>query len=193
MYARLFVTASILLMLSVYTITIQASDSERVDTAVREARQVAVEGPFGNFVMDDESTRPLIMVALDEGIAPVKSLIEHAINLELRQRVLLFWLVSREDGHYLDNYCRSWKEVLDNYSYTPLRSPSDMSGEKGDEVGPGQVLAAIDNEPLELQECDIYLSGTTQFNSNSKMLFAAEGVPESRIFSMQMRREDRNN
>ena len=46
MYARLFVTASILLMLPVYATTIQASDSERIDTAVREARQVASEGPF---------------------------------------------------------------------------------------------------------------------------------------------------
>ena len=46
MYARLFVTASMLLMLSVYATTIQASDSERNDTAVREARQVASQGPF---------------------------------------------------------------------------------------------------------------------------------------------------
>ena len=46
MYVRLFVTASMLLLLSVYVTTIQASDSERVDTAVREARQVASEGPF---------------------------------------------------------------------------------------------------------------------------------------------------
>ena len=46
MYARLFVTANIPLMLSVYTTTIQASESEIIDTAVREARQVAMEGPF---------------------------------------------------------------------------------------------------------------------------------------------------
>ena len=33
-------------MLPAYATTIQASDSERTNTAVREARQVASEGPF---------------------------------------------------------------------------------------------------------------------------------------------------
>lgn len=156
-----------------------------------KSERIRVEGPFGNFVLDDESTRPLIMIAFDGGLAPLKSLIEHAINLELSQRVLLYWLVSEEDGHYLDNYCRSWKEVLDDYSYIPLWLPAEMPTEKGEEEGLRVIVKEIRDEVLELQECDLYLAGTEVFISFYRAFFADEGVPESRIFSAQMRREDR--
>ena len=51
--------------------------------AVGRGVNAAVEGPSGRFVLDDSSPRALLFVAFGTGFAPIESLIEHAINLEL--------------------------------------------------------------------------------------------------------------
>ncbi len=86
--------------------------------AAKVGDSVAIDGPFGEFVLDPDVTRPLVMVAEGEGFAPIKSLIEQAINLELPQRVSLYRMAEAEAGPpYLDNLCRSWVDALDCFDY----------------------------------------------------------------------------
>ena len=51
---------------------------------LKDVATVRVEGPRGEFVLDEASTRPLVFVAFDTGFAPIKSLIEHAMALDSR-------------------------------------------------------------------------------------------------------------
>ena len=82
--------------------------------------QVMLSGPDGDFVLDTTSQRPLIFIAYETGFAPLKSLIEHAISLELTQPIHLYWAARHTDGHYLENHCRSWQDALDNFRYTAI-------------------------------------------------------------------------
>ncbi|SCZ57875.1 2Fe-2S iron-sulfur cluster-binding protein [Thiohalomonas denitrificans] len=75
---------------------------------------LAIEGPYGNFTLDESSSAPLVMVAEGTGFAPIKSLVEHFIALERELPVRLFW-IAEPGGHYLENVCRSWRDVLDNF------------------------------------------------------------------------------
>lgn len=148
---------------------------------------VEIVGPFGDFTLNEESSRPIVMVAYEEAIAPIKSLIEQAINLEVSQQLSLYWIASSSDGHYLDNYCRSWQEALDNYSYHPLLLPSDMSLKDGVISLSQKICEGLSK----LEEADLYLAGPAFFQALMKRLFIAAGVPEPHIFTVQIRDERR--
>ena len=69
-------------------------------------------------MLEDASTRPVIFLAFGVGFAPIKSLIQHAMSLDLAETMDLHWL---EDGtgHYQNNLCRAWADALDNFTYVP--------------------------------------------------------------------------
>jgi CDP-4-dehydro-6-deoxyglucose reductase len=83
----------------------------------REVGRVIVEGPYGKRSLLVQHERPLIFIAKDSEFGAIKSLIEQVINLELTQPVRLFWIASDDKQHYMENYCRSWREQLDNYRF----------------------------------------------------------------------------
>jgi ferredoxin-NADP reductase len=84
--------------------------------------EVSVWGPWGRFVLERESTRPLVFVAIDDGFAPINSLIEHAIAVDAAESITLYWAATRPGGQYLPNQCRAWAAALDEFHYRPLRS-----------------------------------------------------------------------
>jgi len=80
---------------------------------------VALSGPAGRFVFNLASRAPLVFVAWNDGFAPVKSLIQHAMSLEISETMHLYWMAPRT-GQYRDNLCRSWADAYDNFNYVPL-------------------------------------------------------------------------
>src|SRR3954471_22985508 len=42
--------------------------------------QVSVEGPFGDFLLPDDGQRPVVFIAGDTGIAPIRSIVLHMIS-----------------------------------------------------------------------------------------------------------------
>lgn len=94
--------------------------SEYVFTQLKPSQSVMIEGPWGNFTLDETSRRPILFVAYETGFAPIKSIIEHAIALELEQPMHLYWMAHRPGDHYLQNLCRSWLDALDNFRFSPL-------------------------------------------------------------------------
>lgn len=109
---------------------------------------VRIEGPHGHFVMKLDSRRSVIFVAWGDAFAPIKSLIQHAMSLELAESMHLYWV---EDGlgHYQDNLCRAWADAYDNFAYHPL------SGE----AEPDAIVDAILNLHDDLSRTDIYAAG----------------------------------
>jgi CDP-4-dehydro-6-deoxyglucose reductase len=132
---------------------------------------LALEGPFGDFLLDEESRRARVFVALGAGMGPVLSLIEQLIAVGGTERVDLYLGDRCEKGSHLDNLVRSWQDVLDNFRYHTLagttscraiaeRLDSDgrMSGAEVYLAGPapeiGIIADAIATRPHRLQkEC----------------------------------------
>lgn len=138
---------------------------------------ILVEGPFGEFTLDEESRRPMVMVAEDTCFAPLKSLIEHAISLDLPQSIILFWLAAVDKSHYLANYCRSWENALDQFVYIPLTlsSGKELSAAYAD-----VVEEIISRSPIE-SEIDLYLATPSDLGNKLAQAFAERGTPRSRI------------
>ena len=124
----------------------KAFDDLRKEDAVR------IHGPHGSNVFKLDSRRPALFVAWEDGFAPVNSLIQHAMSLEVSEGMHLYWAAS-ELGHYRDNLCRSWADALDNFSYQPI----------GTEAGEAETAARILADFPDMGRIDIYAAGPANF------------------------------
>lgn len=113
---------------------------------------VRIEGPHGKFVMTLDSRRSVVFVAWGDAFAPIKSLIQHAMSLEVAESMNLYW-VADELGHYQDNQCRAWADAYDNFVYQPLSRDG----------GPDALVEAILVHHPSLARADIYAAGPTRF------------------------------
>ena len=151
--------------------------------ALRRGSRAAVEGPTGHFVLDDDSPREHLFLACDLGFAPVESLIEHAINLDLDAPIRLI-RVERGSGRslpYRHNYCRAWADALDGFHYHAL--------DTSDADEPWHVLAARVVETAfgsasstgGVDAADAYVAGPTGFTDACRGLLLEAGIPEGRV------------
>ena len=144
---------------------------------------VIIRGPQGSFLFDDNSTRPVLFIAFETGFAPIKSIIEHAISLERSQPMTLYWLTHKP---YQENYCRSWVDALDNFSYHSVTSDAGLA--------PGTDLLHLagliaGNHPY-LEACDIYLNGPSALFDGMKQQLVEHGADETHIYTDSMIRID---
>ena len=129
---------------------------------IKAGDDISVWGPWGDFVLEKGSVRPLVFIAIDEGFAPVNSLIEHAIAVDAAESIALYWASSRPGGQYLPNQCRAWAAALDEFSYLPLavdELPTALAASPG--------LAAS----------DVFLAGAAERVEPLAAALLAGGVP----------------
>lgn len=141
--------------------------SELLFSGLKTHDSIEVEGPFGEFVLEDASTRPIIFVAFGVGFAPIKSLIQHAMSLDLAEAMDLHWLADGA-GHYQNNLCRAWADALDNFTYVPHAQMTDVE----------TTLANIVTDYPDLHRFDVYAAGTAAQLQIAKSLFLKQGLPE---------------
>jgi CDP-4-dehydro-6-deoxyglucose reductase len=99
----------------------QLRESARTGTAIH------IKGPHGEFTLDEDSSRPLVFIACNTGIAPIKSLVEHAMALDTADQIHLCWITTPGNSHYAGNLCRAWEDALDNFHYTALEADADAA------------------------------------------------------------------
>lgn len=136
------------------------------EDAVARKSTLMLEGPEGDFLLHEESERPAIFLSIDDGIAPIKSLIEHAIAIGNAVTLHLFRLDAIPVGSYLGNLCRSWNDALDNFTYERL--PADMDA--------ADIAKALQQRFSALEECDVYVAAPSAWIDGLHTAFLAGGV-----------------
>jgi CDP-4-dehydro-6-deoxyglucose reductase, E3 len=151
--------------------------AERVFAGLKDVDTVRVEGPRGEFVLDEDSARPLVFIAFDTGFAPVKSLIEHAMALDASETLHLVWAARGERGHYLDNLCRSWSDALDNFRYDAVAAAPDAP----DEALARSVLQRVLPAHPRLEDVDAYVAGPAQAVQAAEWHLLEHGLPRAQL------------
>ena len=149
--------------------------AETLFTTLKANDTVEVEGPYGEFVLDEDSPRPVIFLAFGAGFAPIKSLIQHAMSLEIAESMDLHWLAD-EAGHYQDNLCRAWADALDNFNYVPHAQADELES----------VLKSIVVDYPDLHRFDVYAAGTAAQLERAREHFVREGLHGARWFANAM-------
>ncbi|HEC17949.1 MAG TPA: 2Fe-2S iron-sulfur cluster binding domain-containing protein [Gammaproteobacteria bacterium] len=136
---------------------------------LKKGDPVTVTGPEGQFLLNEDSQRGQIYIAYGAGFAPVKSIIEHAMALELPSEMDLYWIVDKEDELYLHNLCRSWDDALENFNYHP-RVNRD-------------ALETLLSTPETLRKRDVYLAGPEDRVLSASERLLAAGLPPGQLKS----------
>ena len=144
---------------------------------IHPTEMVTVTGPEGDFSLHDEAPRAAIFIALDDGFAPLKSLIQHAISIDTVESYHLYWIASKKDGHYLDNLCRSWRDSLDNFRYTPLTLEATGSAPEA----PAKVLAEVVQDAGNLNAYDFYVAGPEPFVAAASTFLRGHGLSQTQL------------
>jgi CDP-4-dehydro-6-deoxyglucose reductase len=141
--------------------------------AVHTGDAVDLWGPYGNFVLNPDSTRALAFLCCDAGFAPVKSLVEHALARDVFPAISVCWAATRPGGQYFANQCRAWADALDGFDYLPVDAP--------DAAAAGRAGAAALGALPDICGRDHYVVGAEPFVEAAHAQLLAAGVPGERI------------
>lgn len=130
---------------------------------------VEIAGPFGGFVLDDASARPLLFVAEGAGYAPIKGLLQHALSLDRAPSIALHWFGGAE-GLYQEALPRSYAAALDEFRYVPVSNPGAEAR--------AAALATLAGAP-ELAKTDVYAAGSPGFLASLHAALASTGLPDA--------------
>ena len=157
--------------------------SDYVFDQLKAGDTVSIRGPLGEFVLNAESTRPIVFLAFCNGFAAVKSLMEHAMALDQAESIHLLWIATKESGIYLPGLARAWADALDNFHYVPILVGGDLDATASRQE---QAIARVLTPQLQaipnLSRADIYIAGPDLALAAMKNILLGLAVPEQQIF-----------
>ena len=129
----------------------QVKDSLKVKDIVR------IQGPFGTFFLRKEDPRPIIMIAGGTGFAPIKGLIEDAIESGFEQAIHLYWGARSEADLYLNAIAEQWAQQIPGFRYTPVLSSQEETQTWQGRTG--FVDQAVHQDYENLSKYSVYAAG----------------------------------
>lgn len=159
-----------------------SSASDTITTEQLAPRErVIIEGPHGQFVInaaepnrqagDETGEQSKCLIAIGEGFAAIKPLVELILSLERDIPCILIWIASESIGHYQHNLARSWGDVFDNVAYLPLNSVDEFN------------IEHLQNTGVSPADTDFYISGNNSDSDRKRLceLLTQAGVPDKNL------------
>jgi CDP-4-dehydro-6-deoxyglucose reductase len=151
--------------------------SDHVFNKLKHGDLIEINGPQGNFILDEDSPRPLVFIAWRTGFAPIRSLVEHAMALEVADSIHVVWVAEHKKARFLDNLCRSWADALDNFHYLPV----DVDLRRGDLDSQKSIFGRLGIKAENLAGHDFYIAGNKLLLADCQKALASHGVKPARI------------
>ncbi|MFP5506287.1 MAG: 2Fe-2S iron-sulfur cluster-binding protein [Gammaproteobacteria bacterium] len=162
--------------------------AEHVFARMKLRDSLEIEGPFGDFVLDEASSRPILYIAFETGFAPIKSLIEHAISLEMNQPMRLLWIARHRADHYLVNHCRAWQDALDDFDFTVIAGDADGDAQTASEQAMTRAALHVADAYPGFGGFDVYVNGPETLFAPLCAALLAHGLPPERLFIDRVQR-----
>ncbi|HET7669968.1 MAG TPA: FAD-binding oxidoreductase, partial [Burkholderiales bacterium] len=105
--------------------------TEHVFNKLKVRDLLRFEGPLGSFYLREDSEKPIVMVASGTGFAPIKSIIELALEkgLEKKRPMTLYWGCRVKQDLYMLDQAQSWTRP--GFKFIPVLSDEQWSGRTG--------------------------------------------------------------
>jgi CDP-4-dehydro-6-deoxyglucose reductase len=154
--------------------------SEYAFNDLKNKALLRIEGPFGQFTLQ-QSDRPMIMIAGGTGFAPIKSLVEHALEINDNRSMHIYWGARTETDLYLDSLVKQWATKHQHIEYIPVLSEVEsLQNWKGKT---GFVHEAVLEDYDDLSGHDIYVCGPPPMVNAVVESFPAKSLNRERLFS----------
>ena len=145
--------------------------SMHVATKLKVGDPVRVEGPFGPSYLREGHRGPIIAVAGGSGMAPIKAIVERALQKELPNHIYFYFGVRTERDLYLHDHFAALAKKHDNLHFIPVLSEGD-----GTNVRHGLVHEAVAADFDEFDGCKAYLAGPPVMVEAATKLFEQRGM-----------------
>lgn len=133
-----------------------AYSCQLIDTLRREQR-LRFRGARGHCLYHPQPEMPTVLIAGGTGFAPLKAIIEQAVNDGLTKAWTLYWTAKTLDDLYLHDLATQWDRYIPHFRYVPVLTgasiPADWSG------ATGSVYQHIRQQQHTLKDHHVYISG----------------------------------
>ncbi|HEY6093451.1 MAG TPA: CDP-6-deoxy-delta-3,4-glucoseen reductase [Gallionellaceae bacterium] len=102
------------------------SFTHHVFNEMKERDILRIKGPLGTFFLREDSDKPIIFVASGTGFAPIKAIIEHALQIGVTRPMHFYWGARTLADLYMLDKAKEWEKR--GVKFTPVLSdalPSD--------------------------------------------------------------------
>lgn len=142
---------------------------------------VRIEGPLGSFFLREDSDRPAILMAGGTGFAPIKGIIEHALNKNIKREFHIYWGAKSLTDLYFHEQVKQWASENENITYTPildnLEQDPDWQGQTG------YVHDAVLKDFNDFSDVEVYASGPPVMVYAGRDAFVPYGMNPERYYS----------
>ncbi|MGP4014765.1 2Fe-2S iron-sulfur cluster-binding protein [Saccharopolyspora sp. 5N708] len=147
--------------------------SEQIVGELRRGDIIAVETPFGEFVLDDADA-PVILLATGTGFAPIKSMVLDQIARRQTRPLHLYWGCRTAEDLYLRELPEKWAARHDWFRFTPVLS-RPAPGWRG---ATGWVQQAVLADHPDLGRHRVYACGSEAMTTHALTTFTSRaGLP----------------
>jgi CDP-4-dehydro-6-deoxyglucose reductase len=148
-----------------------------------QAREILrLEGPFGSFVLREDSDKPIVLLASGTGFAPIKAIIEQLEFTASQRPAVLYWGCRNRADLYLHDWAAQAAARLPWLRYVPVLSESRP--EDGWSGRTGLVHQAVMADLPDLAGHQVYACGApVMVDSAQRDFVALRGLPTDEFFA----------
>ena len=151
--------------------------SRYIVRSLRPGETVRLEGPYGSAHLREHHTGPMLAIAGGSGLAPIKSIVETALQRGARQPIHLYFGVRDERDLYLEAHFEALAAAHPNLRFTPVLSePQRPTLRRA-----GFVHEAVAADLGDLDGAKAYMAGPPVMVEAATAMLLAAGLPRQDI------------
>jgi CDP-4-dehydro-6-deoxyglucose reductase len=147
---------------------------------LKEGEILGIHGPSGEFKFREDSTTPVIMLAVATGLAPMKAMLEYALPSERNRIFKLYFTAHNCNTFYGFDWFKEWEDKYPNFQYVAsISSPCPGCPYN---VDYGRVHQVVERYEKDLSGYDAYIAGAPKVIKESLEILKRLGVRDDRVF-----------
>ena len=158
--------------------------SNQLHQAIHEGALLDVAPPMGDFVLNENSSAPVVLLSAGVGVTPMLSMLEHLLNSPVPREIRFIHACRHGAVH-------AFKERISELSAAHPQLQSRIyyeSPRSNDRLGDdfhhaGRIDLAVLNDEWLLPDAEYYLCGPVPFMQEHKTKLKNRGVPAETLFS----------
>ncbi len=158
---------------------VQHADSGIASTylwQLKEGQEVSLSGPHGTFLLKEPIDYDPVFMALGTGVAPLRSMIQHLLHLNVTRDIWLLFGCRYEHTLLYESEFRSMANLRHNFHYIPTVSrPKEWHGESG------HIQQTYQKYIKDSSNKEVYLCGWLEVVKAVCKDLADTGVPKEKL------------
>jgi CDP-4-dehydro-6-deoxyglucose reductase len=159
--------------------------TDQVFNTMKERDILRFEGPLGTFFLREDSDKPVVLLASGTGFAPIKAMVEHALETGSTRPMTLYWGGRRPSDLYMRALCEQWaSRAPDPVSFRFVPVISDATAEDAWQGRIGFVHEAVMQDLPDLSGHQVYACGAPAMVDAARRDFVARcGLPPDEFYA----------